>query len=97
MGSPWRREIEEMASVKGIQLNRKATICDACGIIKSKAKPISKTSTSENKAKDIGDRVFVDITGPFPLTHTKWHKHTNNKLFWYGISDQFSGKMISAF
>ena len=49
------------------------------------------------KASAVGERLFVDITGPFPLTATHWHKATRNKLFWYGVSDQFSGKMITSF
>ena len=96
-GHHGEERLKKMALVKGIELKEHATLCDACGLIKSKAKVIPKKSDPDQKAKDVGERVFVDITGPFPLTHTKWHKHTNNKLFWYGISDQYSGKMISAY
>ena len=89
--------LRKMAASKGLRLIGKMEPCNACGIVKVKAKPIPTTSDINKKATDIGERLFVDITGPFPLTATKWHRTTRNKLFWYGISDQFSGKMISSF
>ena len=39
----------------------------------------------------------LDITGPFPLTGGKYHQAIQHKLFWYGINDHFSKKMISSF
>ena len=96
-GHHGEERLRKMAKTKGLRLIGKMEPCDACGIVKVKAKPISTTSDPSKKATDVGERLFVDITGPFPLTATKWHKATRNKLFWYGISDQFSGKMISAF
>ena len=89
--------LRKMAASKGLRLIGKMEPCNACGIVKVKAKPIPTTSDINKKATDIGERLFVDITGPFPLTATKWHRTTRNKLFWYGISDQFSSKMISSF
>ena len=66
-------------------------------MVKTKAKPISAMLDPSKKVTESVERLFVDITGPFPLTTTKWYTSTQHKLFWYGISDQFSGKMISAF
>ena len=87
-----------MASSRGMQLVGKLKECDAYGAIKTKAAPIPKSTDSDKKeAKDIGERLSVDITGPFPLTATRWHKPIRNKLYWYGISDQYSGKMLTAF
>ena len=86
-----------MASSRGMRLVGKLKECDACGAVKAKAASIPKSTNSDKKAKDIGERLFVDITGPFPLTATRWHKAIRNKLYWYGISDQYSGKMLTAF
>jgi hypothetical protein len=89
--------LRKMATLKGLRLVGNFTACDACGLIKTKASPIAKSSPDEKKAKEVGERLYVDITGPFPLTGGKWHKSIRNKMFWYGMSDEFSGKMISSF
>ena len=86
-----------MASSRGMQLVGKLKECDACEAVKTKAAPIPKSTDSDKKANNIGERLFVDITGPFLLTATKWHKAIHNKLYWYGISDQYSGKMLTIF
>ena len=96
-GHHGEERLRKMAKLKGLRLIGKMEPCNACGIVKVKAKPISTVSDINKKATDVGERLFVDITGPFPLTATKWHKATRNKLFWYGVSDQFSGKMVSSF
>ena len=89
--------LRKMATLKGLRLVGKLTACDACGLIKTKASPIAKSSPDEKKSKEVGERLYVDITGPFPLTGGKWHKSIRNKMFWYGMIDEFSGKMISSF
>lgn len=33
--------------------------------------------------------ILVDVTSLFPLTLTGYHKATRNKLFGYGVPDQF--------
>ena len=86
-----------MARAKNIRLVEKLLPCNACGAVKAKAALILQTTDESKKAKDVGERLFVDISSPFPLTATKWHKSIRNKLFWYGISDQYSGKMLSSF
>ena len=91
------KRLRKMATLKGFRLVGKITACDACGLVKTKASPIAKSSPDEKKAKEVGERLYVDITGPFPLTGGKWHKSIRNKMFWYGMSDEFSGKMISSY
>ena len=59
-----------VAISRGIRLVGKLEECDSCGAVKVKAAPIPKSTDSDKKAKDIGERLFVDITGPFPLTAT---------------------------
>jgi len=89
--------LRKMTNLKGLRLIGKLTACDACGLIITKASPIAKSSSAEKKSKEIGERLYVDITGPFPLTGGKWHTSIRYKMFWYGMSDEFSGKMISSF
>ena len=96
-GHHGEERLRGMAKAKGYRLVGKIKDCDACGAIKAKATPIPHVTDPKKKATDIGERLFVDITGPFPLTATKWHKSISNKLFWYGISDQYSGKMLTSF
>ena len=39
--------------------------CDACGEIKAKAAPITRTSDEVKKAKDVGERLFIDAYSLF--------------------------------
>ena len=92
--------LQGMASSRGILLVGTLKECDVCGtVITRKAAPIPKSTDSDKKVKDIGERLFVDmITGPFPLTAMRWHKAIRDKLYWYGKSDQeYSRKMLTSF
>ena len=96
-GHHGEERLRKMAETKGLRLTGKLEECDSCGIVKAKAKPIPKQTDESKKASNVGERQFINITGPFPLTGTKWHRAIRNKLYWYGMSDQKSGKMISSF
>ena len=89
--------LRKMAKMKGFKLTGEIVPCDACGIVKSKAHPILKSSNPDSKATKVGERLYMDISGPFPLTSGRKHQPLKNKLYWYGIVDEFSGKMISSF
>ena len=39
----------------------------------------------------------MDISSPFPFTSGKNHKSIKQKLFWYGLIDFYSGKMLHSF
>ena len=69
-----------------MRLVRKLIPCDACGVINAKAVTIPRDSYEGKKVKDIGERIFVDMSGVFLLTETKWNKCMRNKLHWHGIS-----------
>ena len=86
-----------MAKTKEFRLVGKLYPCGACELIKAKAKLIPATLGASKEGTAVGEKIFVDITCSFPLTATKWHKSTRDKLFWHGNSDQFSGKMITSF
>jgi len=57
-----------LAGIKGYKLIGKKEECDACKMIKDKAKLVPRSTSEENKAKRIGERIYVDITGSFPVT-----------------------------
>ena len=79
----------------GYKLIGKPKSCDACNLIKAKAKSIPKITKSV--ATKVGERVGLDITGPFPMTSGINHRPINQKLYWFGIIDHYSKKMINAF
>ena len=60
-----------IANLKVFRRIEKMVRCNRCGTMKVKAKHISKMSDLSKKAKEVGELLFVDITGPFPLTTTK--------------------------
>ena len=39
----------------------------------------------------------LDISGPLPLTGGKWNKAIKEKLYWYGLSDHYSKKILMNF
>ena len=98
-GHHGEERLHGMAKAKGICLVGKLQDCDACEAIKAKSTPIPKKTDEGKTAKDVGESLFVDITGPFLLlTATKWHKSIRNKMYcMYRILDQYSGKMLTSF
>ena len=87
--------LQGVAKAKCIRLVGKLKCCDACGAVKVKVTHIPKSTSSDKEAKYVGERLFIDITGPFPLIATKWNKDVHNKLCWYEILDQCSGKVLA--
>ena len=84
-----------MAKKYGIKLVGDIKSCQACNTVTAKAKPIPKvTKTIITK---VGEKMGLDISGPFPLTGGKWNKATKEKLYWYGLSDHYSKQMLMNF
>ena len=46
----------------------KLTPSYSCGLTMTKSKPIPTVSEPPKRDSDAGKRLFVDISGPFPLT-----------------------------
>ena len=67
-----------IAQHMGCKLSGSPSNCDACNMIKSKAKDIPKTS--KTTITKVGEKVGLDITGPFPLTSGQNHRSINQKL-----------------
>lgn len=82
------RRCRVMAKVLGLKLIGDVEPCDACGLVKAKAKSVNKTT--KEKATRPGERLFVDTTGPFPESLGKCK-------YWHGAVDDFSGKMFLSF
>jgi len=82
------RRCKEMAKVLGVQLVGDDLKCDACALINSKQRAVSKTTNK--KATRIGERLFIDTSGPFP-------EGINSSKYIFGAVDDFSGKMLYAF
>ena len=83
------------ANTLGYKLTGKLIECDACSLIKTKAKPIPKITSI--KTLKVGERAGLDITGPFPITGRKHNVALKRKLYWYSMIDYYSGKTINAF
>ena len=91
-GEQW---LQSIAKTLGYDLKGPVSKCDTCALIKSYAKPIPRTS--QLNTSFVGERMGLDISGPFPLTSGKNHTPIKQKLFWYGLIDFYSGKMIHSF
>ena len=84
-----------IAQYLGYKLTGTKKSCNACNLIKAKAKSIPR---STNLLSDqVGSRMGLDISGPFPLTSGKYHRPIQQKLYWYGLVDHNSSKMIHFF
>ena len=79
----------------GYKLTGKPSACDACNLIKSKAKAIPRMT--KTVVMEVGGKVGLDITGPFPLTSGTNHRPINQKLYWFSMIDHYSKKMVNSF
>ena len=84
-----------MALQFGYKLIGESRSCDACNLVKSKAKSVPKTSSIKTTA--VGERMGLDISGPFPLTSGRYNRPVQQKLYWYTMLDYYSGKTLNAF
>ena len=69
--------------------------CEACNAITAKAKPIPRVT--KTLVVKVGEKMGLDISGPFPRTGGKWNKAIKEKLYCYGLSDHFSKKILMNF
>ena len=60
-------KLQGLAGIKGYKLIGDKEECDACKMIKVKAKSVPRSTSEDNKAKHIGEPIYVYITGPFPV------------------------------
>ena len=77
------------------ELRGEPSSCDACDIIKSKAKQIPRST--KGKVTAVGEIMGLDITGPFPITNGTNHRVSNHKLYWCSMIDHYSRKILNWF
>ena len=78
--------LQAMAELEGVKLVGERTTCHACGMAKACRAQVAKLTTS--KADKIGERFFVDTTGPFDgVAAGKKYLFVNN----------YSGKLFMMF
>ena len=75
------------------ELRGEPSSCDACDIIKSKAKQIPRST--KGKVTAVGEIMGLDITGPFPITNGTNHRVSNHKLYWCSMIDHYSRKTLN--
>ena len=71
-----------------VDVTGKLQTCEGCSLAKAKAKSVSKISTV--KATEPGERLCVDISGPYK-------KSIIGSNYWILVVDQYSGKAWSFF
>ena len=87
-GHPGQRRMGSYAKQVGITLKNVFEQCDACSVAKAKCNPIPKSTMTV--AKRVGERIFVDTSGPFPASFS-------GSTYWRGAVDDYSGKMFMEF
>ena len=80
--------LQAMARMEGVKLVGEPTTCHACGMAKACRARVSKLTMT--KAEKIGERFFVDTTGPFAGVAT-------DCKYLFGAVDDYSGKLFMMF
>ena len=94
-GHHGEKYLRDFANKLGYTLTGNIPNCDACDIVKTKAKPIPRiTKTIINT---VGEKVGLDIPGPFPLCSGTHHRPIKYKLYWCAIINHYSKKMLKSF
>ena len=88
MGHSCAAVLKSTCKQMGIQLVGSLKACEACMKAKARAKPVKKTT--DKKATRVGERVFLDTSGPFAPS-------IRGSKYWGKICDQFSGKTWDRF
>lgn len=77
-----------MSKEANVTLTGVLRTCDACSVAKIRCNAIKKRT--ESPAGTVGERIFIDTSGPFPVSLGK-------NRYWRGGVDDFSGKMFMEF
>ena len=87
-GHPHLDQMNKMAQRLEINLQGKLPKCAGCALVKSRAARTVKTSN--RKATEKGERLFIDTTGPYP-------KSRGGMKYWMCCVDDFSDKTWTYF
>ena len=88
MGHTCEQAIRATCKQMNVKLTGELKACEACMKAKAKAKAVKKTT--EHKATKIGERLYLDTSGPFAPS-------MRGSRYWGKICDQFSGKTWDRF
>jgi hypothetical protein len=72
--------------------------CDSCAIVKVKMTSVKYSTDAVSTF--VGERMYLDISGPFPIRRTlddPYKTKVRGNLYWIGLSDQYSSKMLMSF
>ena len=88
MGHSCEQVLRATCKTMNVKLTGTLQACEACMKSKARAKAVKKTT--ETKATKIGERLFLDTSGPFAPS-------MRGSKYWGKICDQFSGKTWDRF
>ena len=88
MGHVHEQVIRETCKDMKVKLTGEFKPCEACMKAKAKAKAVKKTT--EHRATKIGERLYLDTSGPFAPS-------MRGSRYWGKICDQYSGKTWDRF
>ena len=97
-GHKSERILLKTAEANNVELTGALRKCDACAIVKVKRTPVKHTTDATSTY--VGERMYLDISGPFPIRKTlddPYKTETRGNLYWMGLSDQYSSKMLMSF
>jgi hypothetical protein len=80
--------LKEKGKMLGYKVIGKLKSCDGCGAAKVKCNPIAKHTNT--KAEKVGERIFIDTSGPFPAS-------MDGNRYWLGAVDDKSNRMFNTF
>ena len=87
-GHPCIEHLKMTANMQNITLKGEAKPCYGCMMTKAKAKGVKKST--DEKATEPGERLFVDISGPFAKT-------LKGNRYWLKMVDDYSRYSESKF
>ena len=97
-GHKSERVLLKTAEANKVELTGTLKRCDACAIVKVKRTPVKHSTDAVSN--HVGERMYLDISGPFHIRKTlddPYKTEERGNLYWMGLSDQFSSKMLMSF
>ena len=97
-GHKSERILRKTAERQGVVLTGTLRPCASCGLVKVKTTNVKHKT--EAVSTYVGERMYLDISGPFPIRKTiddVYQTESRSNMYWMGMSDQYSTKMLMSF
>lgn len=97
-GHKSEKTLRKTAELQGVELTGTLRPCAACGLVKVKTTSVKHKTDAVSTF--VGERMYLDISGPFPIRKTVedvYKTVERGNLYWIGMSDHFSTKMLMSF